>query len=80
MKKLSHRKSLKLSRLTDEQAQIQFNLNVQKEAWAMLHGNRNPVIKSIRLMVYNDIEQTQRKLSSNMMKCKRIVAPLRVIR
>lgn len=76
MKQLSHRKSLKLSRLTNEQLKMKFDLNVLKEAWSDLQANRNPVIINLQNQVWQSIVRAERQLAKNMRKCKRLVKPL----
>ncbi len=77
---ISYRKSLKLSKLTDKQLQIKFDLNVQKEAWSELELSRNPIIRSLAIIIESDIEKTEKRLARNMAKCAKIVQPLKVIR
>lgn len=77
--KLSHWRSLILSRLTDNQLKMTFDLNVLKEAWCMLDANRNPVIKNLQNLVWESIVRKENQIARNKRWCRKLIAPLKVV-
>ena len=75
MAKLTKRQNKRLSRLTDEQLALDFEINVQREAWAELSSSKNIIIRALLQVIENDINTTQNHIDKNKLKCKKLVSP-----
>lgn len=72
---LSSKRQRKLSRLTDQQLAMKFDLNILKEAWSELELSRNSVIENLREAVWLKICRKEKEIAKNQKRCARIVKP-----